>query len=223
MIKKNTRSNGLRSAVANAIGATAAGLIALPASASVFLFGDTISAELTIGGETVTSDIELAGYGTVTGGLDGVSVGGGEVIGSRLFFGAGPSATDAFFDFNLQLTGIAVGTSISLTLSDLDWIGLDGEISGLLNVDGVGVSDFAFTSDSVTFSGISASPNLVRFSPNALVNFEIAAMAIPEPKSLSILTLGIGAVWLTRRKWHRSVRARVASTARHTGVGASAG
>ncbi|MEM9387567.1 MAG: PEP-CTERM sorting domain-containing protein [Pseudomonadota bacterium] len=202
-LKERENPPCLRSAVAKAVGATAivaSALVAAPASASLFLVGDTFTYELTVNGETVTSDIEVTGLGRQDLGLDAVDTLGGADIRTLRFdiFDWSQDEEDAVLDFNLQLLGLAVGSDISLMISDLDWIGLDGEIVDVLG-SGTGIDSVSFTQNSLTFEGVVDRDGFFTFGPEVVVDFELTPIGVPEPKTLPMLALGLTGVWLLRR------------------------
>lgn len=106
---------------------------------------------------------------------------------------------DSSFDIFFDLTGFPdVGAATTFVLSDLDWVGMSGEVIGLSLTSGdvSSVSSLSFTTNSVTVNlfNLTNPSELQRFS------FDINTSHVSEPANIALLSLGLIGVAFARRK-----------------------
>ena len=137
---------------------------------------------------------------------DEISVSGSSFTPGLATIGAGAEFTfinDVFFDFGsdtLTITHDETGTHGWGDFGFVTFSGFDDIITGLSLASAVGMtgdilSDFSFTSDSLTFhTGISNSQSFGQ------VVFDITQTSVPEPASIALLGLGLVSFCFSRKK-----------------------
>ena len=182
-----------KSLVSMAFGAAALlGVMAAPAQAS--LIGDTISCEITptpfwvcdnptaVVGAGAEFELDIPQSPTDFGFL--VDVGAESV---RL-----SSNEDNIF---------GLGANEFLTLSDLDWVGMIGEIVGIENFSFGGVT--GMDSSDISFSEHSVMIDLhdTEWSPDSFIYFDLQTRhRVPEPGVLGLIGLGLAGFMIARRR-----------------------
>ena len=105
----------------------------------------------------------------------------------------------------VQTLGFQLGydPNTSIILSDLDWVGLSGEIIGIANFSTsgtTGIADFdvSFTAHSVTFDLSDSGWDL---GGAGIAQWDlVTSHRIPEPTTLALFCLGLVGLGFTRKK-----------------------
>ena len=174
------------------------------AVASLLILAAGTPAQATLIGDTVDFNFDVVGFGTIFTGSAVVTDPGVEFVvpanrGSSYSLDIFGDSFDIIIDLG---RAAAVGASVIFTLSDLDWVGTPGVITGVsltgTNGNAANVTDIFFTDDSiaVTFADFTPPPVVQTYS------FDIATshVAVPEPLTLALVGTGLLGLAALRRR-----------------------